>query len=330
MTTFAKFGVFDKEAGLPGPVSGPSQGYPAGTPFRAVSGVPRQTPFRASRGVPRGYPARPRFRGSAGRVRRGYLGGVSGVPWGTPGGTPADPVSGGRPEGVRRGYPGGTPGVPRGVPRRTPVPGVGRGVGGGWGGGTLGAVPVVTELCRWGGGSGPWEMCRWQVISWNVRSYPGRSSTDIVGKQRNTDKVPDEVRRFTSLSSSSSPPASLVPCAGCKGHDSDRELRPTVSRRRSIRVRCRNLHERSGGFRPCVKFFCAGRQKESRATNTSGGTFEKIFLEGQSSTVFVICLCYRWNVRVAMPMVLLVPFAMNASRDRMSHRRASESPEINR
>src|SRR3990167_5737613 len=68
------------------------------------------------------------------------------------------------------------------------------------------------------------------------------------------------------------------PARGCTGHDSDRELRPTVSRRRSIRVRCRNLHERSGGFRPVVKFFCAGRQKESRATNTSGGTFKKIFV----------------------------------------------------
>ena len=135
MTTFAKFGVFDKEAGLPGPVSGPSQGYPAGTPFRAVSGVPRQTPFRASRGVPRGYPARPRFRGSAGGVRGGTLRGVSGVPRGTPGGTPADPVSGGSAGGVRGGYPGGTPGVPRGYPRRTPVPGVGRGgrLGVGWG-----------------------------------------------------------------------------------------------------------------------------------------------------------------------------------------------------
>ena len=173
-------------------------------------------------------------------------------------------------------------------------------------------------------------MCRWQVISWNVRSYPGRSSTDIVGKQRNTDKVPDEVRRFTSLSSSSSPPASLVPCAGCKGHDSDRELRPTVSRRRSIRVRCRNLHERSGGFRPVVKFFCAGRQKESRATNTSGGTFKKILSQMSCSGSSCLGVCYRRSVRVAMPMVLLVPFAMNASRDRMSHRRASESPEINR
>src|SRR4030067_267895 len=149
-------------------------------------------------------------------------------------------------------------------------------------------------------------MCRWQVISWNVRSYPGRSSTDIVGKQRNTDKVPDEVRRFTSLSSSSSPPASLVPCAGCKGHDSDRELRPTVSRRRSIRVRCRNLHERSGGFRPCVKVFFAGRQKESRATNTSGGTFKKSFWFVFFWVSVLFCgVCYRRFVRVAMPMVLL-------------------------